>query len=159
MCELFIKIPYFSQFFSKYTTAAINVNEPEADGFESILKQMKSEVKKQPEARTDQSSKSRSEVRPQLSLQSLKSTLKQVRSQPVSSTQALELLQSVSQSRLDKGQFDIVKDIWKELKKNNKDFTIEHYNCLLQLSRNKLDAKFAKAVFDDLTAAGLKPDP
>lgn len=103
--------------------------------------------------------KNRLEDKSQISLGTLNSILQKSKSHSVDSEQALEILRCVSQAQIDRSLYKTVKNIWTEFKKNSKDFRTQHYNCLLQLSRDKYDAEYAQAIFDEMSAAGMKPDP
>ncbi|XP_055312803.1 leucine-rich PPR motif-containing protein, mitochondrial-like [Sitodiplosis mosellana] len=102
--------------------------------------------------------KNRVENKSRLSNRDLQSLLTNLKSQTVDSAQALEILRMCSFVHPDEVRNDIVKGIWKELKKQNPDFQVQHYNYLLQIARNKQDVKYAQQIFDDLIKDDIKPN-
>lgn len=86
------------------------------------------------------------------------SLLTKLKTEKVDSVQALEILRCCSYARLEQNQTNLVNSIWNELKKQNNQFQIQHYNCLLQFARDKANTKLAQQVFDEMAEADIKPD-
>lgn len=61
-------------------------------------------------------------------------------------------------SRPDQKRMEIMKDIWKELKRNTNKLPIDYYKYILQFARNQRDVKLAQEIFDEMIDTGLKPD-
>lgn len=74
------------------------------------------------------------------------------------SAQALEILRCCSYARTDDNKSTLVNNIWEELKKQNNQFQIQHYNCMLQLASDKADAKRVQEIFDEMGKADIKPN-
>lgn len=84
--------------------------------------------------------------------------LEKLKSQTVDSTQALEILRLCSFGRTIHFQGNIVNGIWNELKKENKDFQVQHYNCMLHFGRNRGNFKLVQTIFDGMIEDGIKPN-
>lgn len=88
----------------------------------------------------------------------LQTLLAKLRPQQVNSTEALEILQCCTFARTDHNQRQIVDEIWKELKKQNNEYQVQHYNCLLQFARDKQDAEYVQTIFDEMIEDGITPN-
>lgn len=76
----------------------------------------------------------------------------------VENAQALEILRLFSFLRTDENQSDIVNSIWRELKKDNVNIQVQHYNYRLHLAKNNQNVDQTQVIFDELLKDGIKPD-
>lgn len=88
----------------------------------------------------------------------LQTVLANIKTQPVDSTVALEILRCCSYALTDENQSDIVNSIWMELRKDKNDFRIQHYNLYLKFASDKRNAQGAQDAFDEMVKADIKPD-
>lgn len=102
--------------------------------------------------------KSRIENKSRLSKADLQLLLNKLQAHKANSNQALDILQCCAHSRIDNKDKDIVLSIWNELKKQNVEYQINHYKCLLTFYRDIRDVEQTQTVFDEMVQAGLTPD-
>ena len=129
-------------FNSNYATAAPAVNLKKSASLETFIKELKYRV----------------ENKSRLSTGDLHTLLHKLKLQTVDNAQALEILRICSFVRSDENHSGISEAIWKELKKENADFQVHHYNCLLQIARDNNDVKRAQKIFDEMVNDGIKPN-
>lgn len=135
LCTLF----YFNR---NYAIPTPNLNVPKARNLENTIKELKGRI----------------ENKSRLTNGDLQSLLTKLKAEKVDSTQALEILKCCSFARIDQNQINLVNTIWDELKKQNNQFQIQHYNCLLQFARDKANTKMAQKIFDEMAEVNIKPD-
>ena len=102
--------------------------------------------------------KHRIENKNRLTKADLQLLLTKLSTQKANAEQALDILSCCSYTRHDDNQSAIVKNIWKELKNQNENFQIQHYNRILGYARDKADVKLAEEIFEEIGKNGIKPD-
>lgn len=102
--------------------------------------------------------RNRVETKSRVSTNDLQTLLNKLRIQNVDSWQALEILRCCSYARLEKNQFNAVNNIWKELKKHDEDFSIQHYNYMLQFAKDRANVTYVQEIFDEMIKAKIKPN-
>lgn len=125
-----------------YATAVVKSNFANTKSLEVIIKELQNRIE----------SKSR------LTNKDLQSLLAKLRARKVDNTQALEILRCCTYARVDQNQSDVINNIWNELKKNDNQFQIQHYNCMLQFARDKANVKRVQEIFDEMVNANVKPN-
>lgn len=85
--------------------------------------------------------------------------LAKLTTQKASAKQALDILNCCSYARLNENQTTVVENIWNELKNQNFNFQIQHYNCILSFARDKGNINLAEEIFNDIQKNGIKPNP
>lgn len=98
------------------------------------------------------------ENKSRLSTSDLQTLLHKLKLHTFDSAQALEILRICLFVRPDENHIGIANAIWKELKKESADFQVHHYNCLLQIARDKNDVKRAQNIFDGMVNDGINPN-
>lgn len=127
---------------SNYATAAPAIKLKKSVSLETFIKELKNRV----------------ENKSRLSAGDLQTLLHKLKLQTVDSAQALEILRICSFVRSGENHSGIADAIWRELKKENADFQVQHYNCLLQIAQEKHDVTRAQKIFDEMVTDGIKPN-
>lgn len=134
--------PYFLLHFdSNYATTERNF-DVNHKSLESIIKQLKFRI----------------ENKDRLTKDDLKKLLTKLTTQKANAEQALEILSCCTFARLGENQTPVVENIWKELKTQNDDLKIQHYNCVLSFARDKANIELAEDIFNEMQKNGIKPD-
>lgn len=132
---------YFS-FDSNYATAERDFHANKTKSLQVIIKDLKNRV----------------ENKNRVTKADLKSLLAKLTTQKANAEEALEILSCCSFARLDEHQASVVKSIWNELKNQNQDLQIQHYNRMLFFARDRSNIKLAEEIWDEIKNKGLKPD-
>lgn len=102
--------------------------------------------------------KNRVESKTRLTRADLQTVLDKLKTQSANAEQALEILSCCSNARYDDNQNIVVENIWKHLKGQNENFSIQHYNCILSFARNRGNTKLAAEIFAEIEQNEIKPD-
>lgn len=85
--------------------------------------------------------------------------MSKLKTQKADADQAFEILSCVQYARFDsKNPKVLIEQIWNELKCQIDNFQIQHYNCILHLTRNQDNLKLAEEIFNEIEKNGIKPD-
>lgn len=98
------------------------------------------------------------ENKSRLSNDDFQNLLTKLKTEKVNSAQALEILRLCSFAHSDQNLKNVVYNIWNELKKENDEFQVQHYNYILNFARDRQDVERAQAIFDELIKDGVKPN-
>lgn len=127
---------------SNYATTERNLNVNKTRSLQVIIEDLKKRV----------------ESKTRLTRSDLQSLLSKLTTQKPNAEQALEILNCCSFARLDENQNSVVKNIWNELKNQNENFRIQHYNRILFFARDRADVKLAEEIFNEIEKNGITPD-
>lgn len=132
---------YFS-FDRNYATTERDLNVSKTKSLQVIIRDLKTRV----------------ESKTRVTKADLQSLLAKLTTQKANAEQALEILSCCSYARLDENQNTVVKNIWKELKNQNENLQIQHYNRILFFARDRADVKLAEEILDEIQKNEIKPD-
>lgn len=88
----------------------------------------------------------------------LQSVLDKLKTQNANAEQALDILSCCSYARFDENQNTVVQNIWNQLKNQNENFSIQHYNCMLSFTRQEGNKQLAEEIFAEIEKNDIKPD-
>lgn len=102
--------------------------------------------------------KNRAKYKLNLSLNDLQLLLSKLKAERVNSEEALEILKCCACASTKENLSAIVNDIWIELKNENTEFQVQHYNYMLRFAKDKQDTQRAQEIFNEMQQNGIKPD-